>query len=81
MRKLTLLAILAAATMMPGLAQAHSAELYRDRAEIRQDLARLSFARRYGNVHQERRALRELQRDRRELRQDRREWRRNYARW
>lgn len=78
MRKLILIATLAAASLMPGLAQAHPRELHRDRAEIRQDIARVHHARRVGNVRQERLALRELRQDRRELQRDRRQWRRRH---
>ncbi len=73
MRKLILIATLAAASLMPGLAQAHPNAIHRERAEIRQDLARLHYARRTGNVLQERLALRELREDRRDLRQLRRQ--------
>lgn len=78
MRKLILIATLAAASLMPGLAQAHPREIHRDRAEIRRDIARVHYAHHVGNVRQERIALRELREDRRELRRDRRHWRRRH---
>ncbi len=78
MRKLILIATLAAATLLPGLAQAQPYRIHRERAEIRYDLARLHQARRTGNVRQERLALRELREDRRDLRRYRRQWQRRH---
>ncbi|WP_295527735.1 hypothetical protein [Novosphingobium sp. Chol11] len=78
MRKLILIATLAAATLMPAMAQARPYAIHRERAEIRQDLARLQYARRTGNVRQERLALRELREDRRDLQRLRRQWHRRH---
>lgn len=75
MRKLMIMALIAA-TAMPATAMAQSrGEVRRDRQEVREQRQDLREARRYGDrrdVREERRDVREA---RQELREDRRDWR------
>lgn len=76
MRKLILLGLIAA-TALPGIASAQTAELRRDRQDIREEQRELRDARRYGDrddIREERRDLREA---RREYREDWRDYRRD----
>jgi Ni/Co efflux regulator RcnB len=76
MRKLIIMALLAA-TAAPGVASAQSAgEIRRDNREVREERRDLRQAQRYGD----RRDVREAQRDLRDARQERREDWRDYRR-
>jgi Ni/Co efflux regulator RcnB len=77
MRKLIILGLMAAAAL-PTVASAQTAELRRDRQDIREEQRELRDARRYGDrddIRDERRDLREA---RREYREDWRDYRRDH---
>ena len=77
MRKLIVLGLIAA-TALPGIASAQTAELRRDRQDIREEQRELRHAQRYGDrddIREERRDLRDA---RREYREDWREYRREH---
>ena len=77
MRKFILFGLIAA-TALPGIASAQTAELRRDRQDIREEQRELREAQRYGDrrdIREERQDLREA---RREYREDWREYRREH---
>lgn len=69
--------MLAAASLLPGIASAQTDELRRDRQDVRQEQRELRDAQRHGDARDVREQRRDVRDARRELREDQRDYRRD----